>query len=157
MELYKDEDLRAAKRGMYIRVGVLAAILVLTVVALALFVSVWRNEIVAMAACAVGAAVFFFYLSMKAMPWIRYVMYQNDMKKGRAHELDCRFVSLSDTERMSDGVSFRDFIVTLDDAEGEDKERLLLWDADKKAPSLEPNQHLHVRAFGNYITALDAQ
>ena len=87
MELYKDEDLRAAKRGMYIRVGVLAAILILTIVALALFVSVWRNEIVAMAVCAVGAAVFFFYLSMKAMPWIRYVMYQNDMKKGRAHEL----------------------------------------------------------------------
>lgn len=157
MELYKEEDYQAAKRGMLLRFGVMALILAATVVLLVLFVTAWRNEILSMVVCAVGACALFFYLSMKALPWVRYWAYQSDMRKGRAHEMDCRFVSLSDSERMSDGVAFRDFIVTLDDAEGEDNQRLLLWDADKKAPDLAPGQHLHVRAFGNYITALDAR
>ena len=157
MELYKDEDYQAAKRGMLLRFGVLALILAATIVLLVLFVTTWRNEILSMVVCAVGACVMFFYLSMKTLPWVHYWHYQADMRKGRAHEMDCRFVSLSDSERMSDGVAFRDFIVTLDDAEGEDNQRLLLWDADKKAPALEPEQHLHVRAFGSYIIALDAR
>ena len=157
MELYKDEDYQATKRQTFFHFAVMALILAATVVLLVLFVTAWRNEIMSMLVCVVGACLLFFYLSIKTLPWVYYLRYQSDMRKGRAHEMDCRFVSLSDSERMSDGVAFRDFIVALDDAANEDNQRLLLWDADKKAPDLTPDQHLHVRTFGNYITALDAQ
>ncbi|MBO4885902.1 MAG: hypothetical protein J5602_11380 [Clostridia bacterium] len=157
MELYDDATFQATKRSTLFHFGVMALILAVTIVLLALFVTIWRNELISMAVCAVGASALFFYLSLKALPWVHYWHYQSDIKKGRAHELDCRFVSLSDSERISDGVAFRDFIVTLEDADGEDDQRLLLWDADKKAPQLKPEQRLHIRAFGNYIIALDAR
>ncbi len=157
MELYKDEDFQATKRQTGFHFAVMAVILAATVALLAMFVTAWRSEIMAMAVCVVGACALFFYLSMKVLPWVHYWRFQADMRKGRAHEMDCRFVSLSDSERISDGVAFHDFIVTLEDADSEDAQRLLLWDADKKAPELRPDQRLHVRAFGNYIIALDAQ
>ncbi|MBQ8952717.1 MAG: hypothetical protein IJ048_01255 [Clostridia bacterium] len=164
MELYKDEDYQAAKRGMLRRFGVIALILALTVALLILFVTTWRNEILAMLVCALGAAVIFFYLNMKLLPWFYYWRYQTDMRHGREHVIDCRFVSLSEGSRLSDGVAFREFIVTLNQPEmkkenGEklDNERMLLWDADKQAPALKPDQPLHIRAFGNYIIALEAE
>ena len=164
MELYKDEDYRAAKRGMQRRFIVLALMLAATVALLILFVTVWRNELLAMLACMVGAAAMFFYLQMKLLPWFYYWRYQSDMRHGREHEMDCRFVSLSEGSRISDGVAFREFIVRLNQPEmkkenGEklDNERMLLWDADKQAPALKPDQTLHIRAFGNYIIALEAE
>ena len=157
MELYKDEDYRATKRSALIRLGLVALILAATIALLVLFLTIWRNEILSMVVCAVGASLIFFCLSLKVMPWIRYWRYQADIRKGREHELDCRFVSLSDGTRMSDGVAFHDLIVTLDDAEGKDNQRLLLWDADKPAPDLKQDQRLHIRSFGNYVIALEAE
>ena len=161
MELYRDEDYQAAKRGMLVRFAILGLILAATVALLVLFVTVWRNELLAMAACMLGAALMFFFLNMKLLPWFHYWHYQADIRHGRTHDMDCRFVSLSDSERISDGVAFREFVVRLDKEEeknekGEkiDDQRLLLWDADRKAPELEEGQLLHVRAFGNYIVAL---
>lgn len=162
MELYKDEDYQAAKRGMLLRFAVLALILAATVVLLVLFVTVWRNEVAAMAVCMLGAVLIFFLMTMKVLPWFHYWRYQADIRRGRTHEMDCRFISLSEGERVSDGVSFRELVVELDKEEeknerGEkiDNTRLLFWDADKKAPELKENQLLHIRAFGNYVVALE--
>ena len=157
MELYKDEDYRVAKRGTILRFVGLAAILAATIAVMALFLTVWRNEILSMAACAVGASVLYFFLSMKALPWLRYWLYLSDIRKGREHEMDCRFVSMSEETRLSDGVAFHDFVVKLEDTDEEDNERLLLWDDDKKAPPLKPDQRLHIRSFGNYIIALETE
>ena len=74
MELYKDEDYRAAKRGTILRFVGLAAILAATIAVMALFLTVWRNEILSMAACAVGASVLYFFLSMKALPYTLFRM-----------------------------------------------------------------------------------
>ncbi len=155
MELYREEDFQATKRAAWIRIAVLALILGVTIGLLSLFLTVWRNEILSMAVCVVGGCAAFFFLSMKLMPWLRYWFYQADIRKGREHELDCRFVSLSDGVRISDGVAFHDFVVALDGEEDEDNQRLLLWDADKPAPDLKPDQKLHIRSFGNYIKSLD--
>ena len=164
VELYKEEDYQAAKRSMLLRFGVLAFILAVTIAVLTLFVTAWRNEPLAMLVCAIGASVMFFFMSLKVMPWFRYWRYQADIRRGRTHEMDCRFVSLSDGERISDGVAFREMIVMLDKEEetnerGEkiDDSRLLFWDADKKAPELKENELLHIRAFGNYIVSLEAE
>lgn len=164
VELYRDEDYRAAKRGMLARFGVLGLILAATAVLLALFVTVWRSPILSIAVCAVGAAAMFFFLSLKTLPWFYYWRYQADIRRGRTHEMDCRFVSLSDSERVSDGVSFRELVVRLDKPEeknerGEkiDDTRLLFWDADKTAPALKEDERLHIRAFGNYIVSLEAE
>ena len=133
-----------------------------TAALLTLFVTVWRNEILAMAACMLGGAVMFFFLNMKLLPWFYYWRYQADIRKGRTHDMDCRFISLSEGERISDGVPFREFVVELDKEEeknerGEkiDNTRLLFWDADKPAPALKERELLHIRAFGNYIVALE--
>ena len=164
MELYREEDYQAAKRSTFARFGVLALMFAVTAVLLALFVTVWRNEILSVVVCMIGAALMFFYVSMKLVPWFRYWRYQSDIRRGRTHEMDCRFISLSDSERVSDGVAFRELIVMLDKEEeknerGEkiDNTRLLFWDADKKAPALRENERLHIRAFGNYIVSLEAE
>jgi len=163
MELYREEDFNATKRMTLLRFAVLAVILAATIALLVLFLNVWRNEIAATLVCVLGASAMYFYLSMKILPWVHYWHYQADMRRGRTHEMDCRFVSFSDAERISDGVAFHDFIVTLEgddqpqtEEEEADRQRLLLWDADKPMPALQPGQRLHVRSFGSYIIALDA-
>ena len=160
MKLYTDEDLQAAKRGMRQRIGIAVLMFLATVGLLVLFLTACRSVILSMLVCALGAAGIYFYLCMKMMPWARYWHYQSDIHKGRAHDVDCRFVSLTHHERLSDGVSFYEFIVELDGGdEGDEEEnrRLFLWDVDKPAPELKPGEKLHIRAFGNYIIALDAE
>ena len=163
MELYRDEDYQAAKRGMLSRFGILGALFAATAVLLALFVTIWRSEILSIVVCAIGAVLMFFFLNMKVMPWFYYWHYQADIRKGRTHDLDCHFVSLSESERVSDGVAFREMVVRLDLPEeknerGEkiDDTRMLFWDADKTAPVLKEEEPLHIRAFGNYIVSLEA-
>ncbi len=164
MELYEEKDYAVVKRSMLIRIAAAALVLLCVIALLVLFLTVWRSNLGAMISCGLGAAVFYYVLTVKVMPWVRYWMYLLDIRKGRAHEMDCRFVSMSDNERVSDGVVFHDFIVTLDDGteekdgeEAQEAERLLLWDADKPAPGLTAGQPIHVRAFGNYIVALEAK
>ena len=168
MELYREEDYQSAKSGMWKRLIILMIILGLTVAALIVFVGPVRNQFLAIAACAIGGCVFLFVLSTKALPWVNYWRYVSDIRKGRAHELDCTFKELSDAEKVSDGVVFHPFLVELDpvekpddrvgkDAKNADTERMLLWDADKTAPDLKPGDRLHVRSFGNYIIALEVR
>ena len=154
MELYRQSDYERTKKTLALHVAVAAVILLAFVALLAMFVSVCRNLSLAMLSCALGGALLTFYAVIKVMPWFSYWRYQVDIRRGRAHELDCRFVSASDGERVSDGVAFHEFIVALDE-ESQD-ERLLFWDADKAMPPLNPGQTLHIRLFGNYIIALDA-
>ena len=160
MELYSDEDFRATKRETRRRFGVAWLILAATIGLLALFLTALRSEFLSMLVCPLGACAVYFYFCMKVIPWIHYRRFQSDIRKGRSHELDCRFVSLSEKERLSDGIAVHDFIIALEDVDEDDElgnERLLLWDADKQAPDLEPGAKLHIRAFGNYIIALNAE
>ena len=164
MELYREEDYQAVKRSMLSRFGLLGIVFAVTAVLLALFVTVWRSAVLSVTVCAVGAVLMFFLLHMKVLPWFYYWHYQADIRKGRTHEMDCHFVSLSDSERMSDGVAFREMVVRLDLPEeknerGEkiDDTRMLFWDADRTAPVLREEEPLHIRAFGNYIVSLDAE
>ena len=166
MELYKEQDYADAKRRMLMRIAGAVLILAVTVALLILFVGPWRNAVMPMVVCAVGACALFYYMSVKAMPWIRYYFFLTDIKKGRAHEVDCAFKELSDGEKVSDGVTFHPFIVELTetaedsaaakDAKNTDSERMLLFDADKTAPPMKPGDHIRVRAFGNYIIAIEA-
>ena len=157
MELYGEKDYQNTKRMLLIRTAVLILILAALVVLVVLFTGVWRNSTLCMAACGVGAAVAMFYASMKVKPWFHYWRYQVDIVNGRAHDMDCAFVSVSEGERMSDGVAFHEFIVALDGEQGADNERMLFWDSDKQIPALKPGQKMHIRAFGNYIIALEAE
>lgn len=155
MKLYEDKDYAATKHEIIVR-SIFAALIVAVVVALlTLFVTVWRNMTLAMLASGLGGAVFLFYFLTKLLPWIRYGQYLSDIRHGRAHDISCRFVSISQSERISDGVAFHEMIIQLDGAKNADNERLLLWDADKTLPPLDKEQPMHIRAFGNYIIALD--
>ena len=140
MVLYSDKDYADTKRAITVRIVIAALILAAVAALLALFVTVWRNVTLAM-----------------LMPWVRYGLYQRDIRRGRAHDMDCRFVSISGGERMSDGVAFHEMVIRLDGAKNADNERLLFWDADKTLPPIEKEQPLHIRAFGNYIIALDVK
>lgn len=156
MMLYEEKDYAAAKHVITVRAAVTAAITAVFAALLVLFLTVWRNVTLAMLASGLGGAVVLFYFVTQLMPWIRYSQYQADIRHGRAHDMDCHFVSISQSERMSDGVAFHEMIIRLDGAKGADNERLLLWDADKKLPPIEKDQPLHIRAFGNYIIGLEA-
>ncbi|MBR0462822.1 MAG: hypothetical protein IJJ23_00330 [Clostridia bacterium] len=163
MELYSEQDrsrTQSKVRALSVMAGVmLAAIIVLAYV----FLGPVRNQTALMAVLVVGGAVFYYVFVVKVLPWIRYALFQRDIQRGRYHEMDCRFVSVSDSTRMSDGVEFRDFVVSLEAEDSEDEEerlnnqRLLLWDADKPVPEIRPGQNLHVRTFGNYVTVLNLQ
>ena len=157
MVLYSDKDYADAKRAITVRIVIAALILAAVAVLLALFVTVWRNVTLAMLASGLGGALFYFYFATQLMPWVRYGLYQRDIRRGRAHDMDCRFVSISGGERMSDGVAFHEMVIRLDGAKNADNERLLFWDADKTLTPLEKEQPLHIRAFGNYIIALDVK
>ena len=157
MVLYSDKDYADAKRAITVRIVIAALILAAVAVLLALFVTGWRKVTLAMLASGLGGALFYFYFATQLMPWVRYGLYQRDIRRGRAHDMDCRFVSISGGERMSDGVAFHEMVIRLDGAKNADNERLLFWDADKTLPPIEKEQPLHIRAFGNYIIALDVK
>lgn len=157
MVLYSDKDYAEAKKAITVRAIIAALILAVAIALLALFVTAWRSVTLAMLASGVGGAVFYFYFATQLMPWIRYGLYLKDIRCGRAHDMDCRFISISGGERMSDGVAFHEMIIQLDGAKDADNERLLFWDADKTLPPIKKEQPIHIRAFGNYIIALDAE
>lgn len=155
MMLYEEKDYAATRHVIKVRVVATALLAAVFVALLVLFLTIWRNVTLAMLASGVGGAVVLFYFVTQLLPWIRYGQYQSDIRHGRAHEMDCHFVSFSQSERISDGVAFHEMIIRLDGTKGADNERLLLWDADKELPPLHEEQPLHIRAFGNYIIGLD--
>lgn len=116
MILYSDKDYADTKRAITVRSVVAALILAAVAVLLTLFVTVWRNVTLAMLASGLGGALFYFYFATQLMPWVRYGLYQKDIRRGRAHDMDCRFVSISGGERMSDGVAFHEMVIRLEGA-----------------------------------------
>ena len=152
MQLYTEKDFAATKRTLQMKIAVFSMIVLVTAVAMGLFVSVLRNRIAVIAAGIAGACLCYAYLSLKLMPWFRYWVYQNDMRHGMSRETDAWFVTCSDSTRISDGVPFHEFIVRVGDEE--EDERLFFWDDDKKLPELKEGQKLHICSFGNYITEL---
>ena len=159
MELYTEADMKQTARQLKKRV-ILTVCVVLVIVAWAIvFDGPLRQQIALLAGLAVLSVVLYYIISVKLVPWARYYAYQRDIAKGRFHETDCRFISFSDSTRMSDGVAFHDFVISLEETDSDDEEerlaqqRLLLWDADKPKPDLAPGQKIFVRSFGNYVTA----
>ena len=152
MQLYTEQDFAATKKVLTVRVLGLAAIIAVMAAALAVFVSAARNEYAATASAIVGCCLGYMYTVTKLMPWYYYRQYQKDMKHGLSRETEAWFVSCSDSTRLSDGVAFHEFVVRIGD--GEEDERLFLWDDDKQLPELKNGQKLRLRSFGNYITEL---
>ena len=161
MELYTDDDMNKTAAELRKRIVLACLLLAVIIVGVVLFCGPLRNQTALLATMAVGNVILFYLIVVKVIPWLRYYLYQRDIKRGRSHEMDCRFVSISDQERISDGVAFRDFVVTLAPVDPDDEDerlaqqRLLLWDADKPEPKIEPGEWLHIRSFGNYITRCD--
>lgn len=155
MQLYTEQDFQATKKALWVRIAILAAILLGTMGLMWLFVTGLRNRIAVDVTAVIGMCWAYFYLSFKLMPWFRYWSYQQDMRQGLSRETDAWFLSCSTDTRLSDGVAFHEFIVRVDD--DEDNERLFFWDDDKKLPELQEGQKLHIRSFGNYITELNIE
>ena len=155
MQLYTEPDFAATKKTMGVRLAILGVMMLIVLGAAIVFVTALRNELAVIIAAILGSALCYTFLSIKVMPWVRYWMYQNDMRHGLSRETDAWFVSCSDSTRISDGVAFHEFIVRVGDEE--DDERLFFWDDDKQLPALKEGQMLHIRSFGNYITELDIE
>ncbi len=152
MNLYTEQDFAQIKRTFQQKTAIFGAMVLITAVLMALFMTVFRNRIATIGTAVAGACVSYAFLSIKLMPWFRYWAYQNDMRHGMSRETDAWYVSCSDSTRLSDGVAFHEFIVRVGD--GEEDERLFFWDDDKKLPEIREGQKLHIRSFGNYITEL---
>ena len=152
--MYSEKDFESAKRGMLLRFGVTAVIVLLTALGCGLCMH-FRLRLANAAIAAVGSALAAMYFTLKALPWWRYFRLLQDMRMGRSHEYDVLFRSVSEETSLRDGVWMRSFVVELADAEDEDKERMFFWDDDKPLPDLKEGQKIHIRTFGSYITALE--
>ena len=159
MELYTAADMKETGKQLRRRIILTAAVVILLVAWAIVFDWPLRQQIALLLGMAVISALLYYVIMVKLVPWVRYYAYQRDIAKGRYHEMECRFISFSDSTRFSDGVEFHDFVVSLEETDSDDEEerlaqqRLLLWDADKPQPELAPGQKIYVRSFGNYITA----
>ena len=152
MVLYTEQDFAAAKREYAKRILGLFLIIAAIVGLEALFLTALRNRYVAWVIGAVGCSLTYAYLTLKLMPWYYYWAYQNDMRHGLSREMDAWYISCSDGTRLSDGVAFHEMMVRIGD--GEEDERMFLWDADKKKPEIKEGQKVHIRSYGNYVTEL---
>lgn len=161
MELYSEKDYSETNSQFTKHIIIEAVVIVVFVTAIVLCLSLLRKLWLIIALCAVGGVLAMFILMNKIMPWFRYKAYLKDIKEGKRHEMDCEFLSSSDDTRMSDGVKFHDFIISLgkqiDEATGEevDNERKLFFDADKEMPKYEAGKKLHIKTFGSYILSID--
>ena len=152
--MYTQKDFDKAKRGMLLRMGLTLCMVALVCVGCGLCMHYrirWANALIAGAGMAAAAV----YFTLKAMPWWRYFRLMRDIETGRSHEYDVRFLSFSSDVTLRDGVRMHALTAELMNAEDEDKERLYFWDDDKPAPALSVGQPVHIRTFGNYITALE--
>ena len=152
MILYTEQDFENTRQTLKKRALILTAIIAVTVLLAAFFMTVVRNHIAVLVIPPLGGCAAYLYTAIKLMPWFKYWVYQNDMRTGLSRETDGWFVSCSSTARISDGVEFREFILRIGDKE--EDERLFFWDCDKQFPEITAGQKIHLRSFGNYITEL---
>lgn len=155
--MYTDQDYQNTKKQVIVRLCVLLLIVALTATGCGLCIAQrirWLNLLLA----AVGALCAASYFSLYFLPWFRYFRYLGDIREGRSHECSATFLSISDQTALHDGVATHDVVVSLTgDMENEEDRRLFFWDDDKPFPALSAGEKVHLRAFGNYIIALDVQ
>ena len=152
IDLYHDKDIQETNSKL--RNRFITALVMLTVVVTTMVILLWfRLRFVAIGVTVLGAAILFFYSSVKLMPWYRYRRYLKDMGEGLRRVTQAQMVSVSDSSRAQDGVMCRDFLVRVD--ESEEGERLFFWDEDKPLPTIGQGQTLTITSYGNFVLKLE--
>jgi hypothetical protein len=151
--MYSDTDYQNAKNQMrkYLIVTCVVFLLLLGGMIAGLIV---RNKALTIVMAVVASWTFYTMLMLKCMPWIKYVRWLKDMREGLSRETDGWFVRTDPACRLSDGVAVHEFIVRVGD--GEEDERLFLWDDDRPLPDVRPDQKVHIKSFGNYVIEFSA-
>lgn len=146
--LYSDNDLQRAQSAIKSR---LTFFFLIVAVALAVLVAalILRYKIPAIALTVLFSWIAYFYLSTKALPWIRYRRFLREMGEGLSRVTEGRFVLVGESSRMVDGVEVYDFVLRVGDEE--EDERLFLWDADKPRPEIAEGQLMRIISYSNYV------
>lgn len=149
--MYSEKDYQNASKQAKVRLITLILAAILLIVAI-IIINRQRMQYIAMAIGAVGFIACYFLCSFKVTPWLRYNRFMREMKHGQRRKTECDFHNFSSETRMHDGVEVYEMIVSVGDAE--EDERLYYWDVDKPQPQLKEGDRLCVESFGNFVVSL---
>lgn len=147
--MYSESDYINASRRTHLVLTMGIALICLCLAVVILFIAI-QIEWAALVSAGIGFIVCFFIWSFKVVPWLYYNKFLKELRHGQRRQMECAFKEFSSETRMYDNIEVRDVLVTVGDAE--EDERLYVLDADRQPPQLRAGDRITVTSYGSFIT-----